>query len=159
MKEFRGGKLVGWGAWPIKATIDPSYRPISRFRFEAYDGGLPFIIIARADSLNYINYTPAALYFWTSTSIQSDLHRCSREIEGASQIKGSAEMIVEALRGRVFSDSIKIIFTKPQPNVEKCLRRVFANRLLLRGIPEKLKRIKLKYKLHFFAKKLPEFID
>ncbi len=149
---LKGGKLIGYGSWPLKATTLPAYRSIDRFRFEAYDE-TPFLMLARADHFNIIDYTPAALNFWTHMFLQQALHRCARKVTGSNQVKIDVEMVIDVQSGQAYPNTIKLKMDKPQPAVQTCIRSaVRGKRLAYRGLKEDWKRVLIQYSIHLFPK-------
>jgi hypothetical protein len=144
-----GGTVVGWGSWPIKAYGLATFGPISHFRFETFDE-IPFLPRDRADFLDFIDYNTISVNFWTQFSIQSALHTCASQLD-IPHVQADVEMIAEALRGRIYSDTIQFKLNPVHPQIQKCVQNTLEKNLIYPGIPKEWEQITVKLRIMLFA--------
>lgn len=144
-----GGSLVGYGRWPVDAAQLPSFRAIQQFRYEAIDE-TPFQLLSRADDLNFIDYTPAALNFWTHNLFQLSLHSCAQKVKGNTGVIANITMTIEVNSGRPFAESIQVNLDN-QSDANACLKSLVSSRTVAyRGMPEDWKKATIQFKVHLF---------
>lgn len=144
-----GGSLIGYGRWPTDAMSLSSFRSIQQFRYEALDD-TPFQLLNRADDLNYVHYTPAALNFWTHNLFQLSLHSCAQKVTGDKGVIAKIEMTIEVNSGRPFAESIKVTLEQ-QEQASACIKSLLARRTVAyRGMPENWKKAAIQFDVHLF---------